>query len=97
MIILQDGWVIDSDQYQYILGVPSAKTRKGKEGKWMKDATYHPSVERALLAYIRQRQLELVGEKNMSLGEALESFRQIERDIRAMVAGQPPLPALRAE
>jgi hypothetical protein len=88
MINLWDGWVIDTDNYQYILGQPETTTnnkRNNKEETRMNCATYHATLPQALLAFYRRQLRETIRTNDMGLGDALAASNAIEQRIRSLI------------
>jgi len=86
MIKLWDGYVIDSDEYQFVLGIPNPKV--GKDGilrNNVEKATYHPTLGKALESFYKKQTRECMGNKEMTLAEYLQSASEIEERIRALV------------
>ena len=82
MIELYDGWAIDADEHQFILGTPKKRAVNGAIITEMTGATYHPSLEMALRTFARARMRELVRTHVMTIFQALSAFADIEQRIR---------------
>lgn len=89
MIPLWDGWAIDADEYQFVLGVPSERLRgqENRVSKEMTNATYHPSLGKALAAFARMKLRDYAHQNDASLAEAIREYAAIEQRIRE-IAGK---------
>jgi len=86
MITLWDGWAIDSDPYQYILGKPIKRDRSdGKTEIDMTSATYHRTPGKALGAFYQKQLREKVKGADMTLSQAIDAALQIEQRIREII------------
>ena len=85
MIKLWDGWAIDADQYQYILGIEATGTIKGKEITYLDKATYHKTLAQALNAFMERIKRQKVAEKDMTLLLAVQYLQEIEHSIQCLI------------
>lgn len=86
MITIWDGYAIDADERQFILGKPVQKVRKdGRSECRMAEATYHSSLASALQAFYRSMVRECIGSDTHTLCNALAQALHIEKRIRALV------------
>ena len=87
MIKLWDGWAIDTDPYQFILGQPVTAQRKdGRTVTETQNATYHKTLGQALQAFYRMKVRECVGETDQTLCRAVADVCRIEERIRSLMA-----------
>ena len=70
MITLWDGYCIDADANNYILGIPTTTVRKGEEEESMRDATYHGTLGEALRAFYRKQLRESIKKESHTLSTA---------------------------
>lgn len=85
MITLWDGWAIDSDPYQYILGKPENRNLNGRIIVEMKHATYHGTLWKALESFYNHQVRESIKENDSTLCQALVMASQIEKRIREII------------
>lgn len=87
MIKLWDGWAIDSDAFNIILGKPVTAQRKdGRTVTETQNATYHKTLGKALQAFYRMKVRECVGEPDQTLCRAVSEACRIEERIRSLMA-----------
>lgn len=84
MIILSDGWAIDSDNMQYVLGKPIAAMVKDKPVKQMQSASYHATLEQAFTAFLRRMQREVVKSNDLSVEDAIQALQGAHNGVMAM-------------
>ena len=87
MIKLNDGWAIDSDSSQYILGRPTTVMVKDKPTKQMQSATFHATVEQALTCHLRRMQREIVKSSDLTLEESIKAFLKARNEVVNMMGG----------
>lgn len=87
MIRLWDGWAIDADQYQYILGIETADCIKGREFTFLDKATYHKTLAQALSAFMEKVKRQYVAEENMTLQLAVQYIQEMESRIQHLILG----------
>jgi len=85
MITLWDGWAIDSDPYQYILGRPVERKMHNRTATEMKDPTYHGTLGQALRAFYRLQSRESIKENDTTLCQALVTAEDIWNRLRELV------------
>ncbi len=91
MITLWDGYAIDADEYQFILGKPTMRKRKdGTEEQYMAIPTYHPRLGSALGRFYNIKVRESIRDNQYTLSQAVAQASQIEERIRSL-AGLPSL------
>lgn len=83
MIRINKSWFIDSDSKQYILfkKVRRIKKSTGEEYEGQVNVTYHATVSDALTCLCRTLQKKLTAKREMSLKEAIEEFKKIEKVV----------------
>ena len=83
MIKINKSWYIDSDKYSYILFKKAKRISKktGEEVVANVNVTYHPTVSDALTCLCRTLQKKLTNKNEMSLKEAIEEFKKIEKVV----------------
>lgn len=86
MIELWDGWVIDADEHQFVLGKPPEEGRKSKKIPYMFNTSYHPSISRALLQFFRIQLRESIKNNHHALSSAQQEAARIEKRIRDLLA-----------
>lgn len=77
MIKISDEIMIDSDGVQYI--TREKVTVKGKD--MFQAVAYHPSLKMALSRLIKQKEIQLVMDNEMSLEQALKRFKTIADEM----------------
>ena len=88
MVKLWDGWTIDTDEYQYILGKPvSTINKKGETENRTDKASYHLSLSQAVQAFYKQQARECIGKDEHTLSGAIVALRGIEERIKSMLSG----------
>lgn len=81
MIKLEDGWIIDADKYNFILG----QSRVDKDGKTiMANATYHRTIGQAIERYYKRKAHAMVASEDMVLEEAVERLGRLSDKIYAL-------------
>ncbi len=87
MIELWDGYIITSDDYQFILGKPVTRMHKqrGREEQYMEDASYHATLAQALAAFHRIQLRKHTRNDAQTLAQAVTASAQIENRIRQMI------------
>jgi len=81
MIYLKDGWAIDVDGIQYILGKPTESMVKGRAVKLMLNATYHATVEQAVTSFLRRIQREQIRTHDYSLEQAFTALIKAKSEV----------------
>jgi hypothetical protein len=81
MITLWDGYCIDADANNYILGIPTTTVRKGEDEESMRDATYHGTLGEALRAFYRKQLRESIKKESHTLSTAFAEASAIEERI----------------
>ena len=87
MIKLWDGWAIDADQYQYILGIETTDSIKGRGFTFLDKATYHRTLAQALNAFTEKMKRQKVAEKDMTLQLAVQYIQEMEYNIQCLIRG----------
>lgn len=87
MINLWDGYVIDTDAYNFILGQPKPGKRNGKDETYMDNATYYPTLPKALEAFSRMQLKESIKSNDTDLKSALVAYSDIERRLSEIARG----------
>ena len=86
MIKLWDGWAIDSDAYNIILGKPITYERKdGRMATEMQNTTFHKTLPQALTAFYRLKVRESISKDDMTLSGAIRQACAIEERVRSLV------------
>lgn len=75
MIILDNNYRIDADEYQFTLYKEGKPNKQGIPGKL--DCTYHPTLAGALRRYYRLMQAEKISRGYLSLDEAIKASSAI--------------------
>lgn len=83
MIKINKSWYIDSDKYSYVLfkKVKRVNKKTGEEYEAQANVTYHSTVSDALTCLCRTLQKKLTAKREMSLKEAIEEFKKIEKVV----------------
>lgn len=88
MIRINDDWVIDVDDHNYVLKKDLHKTVKAKDGKTMAPAyavkSYHPSLRRALERLREEIIRDRLKEPDRSLAEACRTIRECTDEWRKL-------------
>lgn len=90
MIKINDDIYIDSDGVQYVTKEKMIlKNRKtGETYEEFKAVAYHPSLEMALSRLIKEKEMQLVMNNEMTLTEALNGFKTIHEDFKKYLKGE---------
>lgn len=87
MIKLWDGWAIDTDAYQFILGQPGIRKRKDEgEETALFNTTFHKTLAQALQSFWRMQARETINRNDLTLSQAIERALQIEERVRSLAA-----------
>ena len=87
MIELWDGYVIGADAYQFILGkrrTSKNKARQRVENR-IREATYHPTLPHALVAFHRMKLRKYVTNETLTLADVIAAALEIEQRIMEKV------------
>lgn len=79
MIELWDGYIITADDYNIILCKP--EPRADRKVSRMSEATFHPTLARALLAFHRVQLRKCIRRNDLTLRQALAKAGQLEQRI----------------
>ena len=92
MIRINDDWVIDVDQYNYILkkDLHIVRTRKNKDGSEAEEhgykvAGYFSSLSGALRGFGEEIIRDKLKEPSRTLSEAVTAIRECQEEIRRLV------------
>lgn len=91
MIQLFDGYAIDADTSQFILGRPQVKqytdkkTGETKSQTVWNDATYHTTLCGAVIAYRKRKERELVAEKAHTLETFLRAITAFDDRMKELL------------
>lgn len=87
MIELWDGYAIDADERQFVLGKPIMRAHKarGTEEQHMEDASYHATLTQALVAFHKIQLREYTKNDARTLAQAVTASAQIENRIRQLI------------
>lgn len=85
MIILDNGYRIECDAYQFTLYKEGKLNKQGIPNKL--DCTYHPTLDGALKRYYRLLQAERISAGYLSLGEAIKASVAILDRLDAITKG----------
>lgn len=83
MIRLIDGYVIEPGPCDYMLAKDTG--RMSKKGRVLKPISYHASVGKAILALREHCTRKSLGEKDMSLCEALSVIKQCDEKFEKLL------------
>lgn len=79
MIVLENGYRIEDDAYQFILYKEGKPNKHGVPSKL--DCTYHPTLAGALKRYYRLMQSEKISRGYLSLDEAIKASTAILSEL----------------
>lgn len=95
MVVLDNSYRIEADEYQFILYKEGKPNKQGVPGKL--DCTYHPTLAGALKRYYRLMQAEKISRGYLSLDEAikastaiLDKLTAITKDLEVNPHGKKP-------
>ena len=83
MIVLDNGYRIDADAYQFTLYKEGKLNKQGVPAKL--DCTYHPTLAGALKRYYRLMQAEKISRGYLSLDEAIKASAAILSELATIV------------
>ena len=82
MIVLDNGYRVEDDAYQFILYKEGKPNKHGVPSKL--DCTYHPTLAGALKGYYRLMQSEKISRGYLSLDEAIKASTAILSELAAI-------------
>ena len=89
MIRINDDWIVDVDQYNYIVKKDMHKMVKARDGKTMvpgyTTVGYYGSLRRALEALGEEMVRERLVSDSLTLAEALQTVRECKEEWDALV------------
>ena len=83
MIKIDDEFYIDSDSYQYVL--LQKKFSKKRNEEYLDSIAYISTLERCIEKVMQIKQRRLC-EKDMSLAEALNKFKEINNEMKMILS-----------
>lgn len=89
MIHVKDDWYIEVDEYSYNLQQYNGiyVDKKGNEIKQWKNATYHPTLDKALWQYVQYRVRDALSENDViEIKDAIQIVRSELKSARADIA-----------
>ena len=82
MLKLYKEWYLDADQFQYIVGKLTERTRDGVPCQELKDKTFHPTIAAAVNRVLEAEMREKVkGGELIDLGEAVAYYSAIADEL----------------
>lgn len=86
MIRIKD-WVIDADNYSFVVG--KIKTRKGKgseDVEYLAGAKYYATLGAAFESILMAERRNIVRENELTLAEAMERIERMQTEFRSLFA-----------
>ena len=90
MLKLYKDWYLDADQYQYIVGKLTERTREGEPCQELKDKTYHPTIAAAVNYVLEAETRKKVKDGDLlDLAEAVAYYSSTADDLLEEIESIP--------